>query len=239
MPSIYLSPSVQEFNPYINGGNEEYYMNLIADAMMPYLTASGIDVTRNNPRDTLAEIIEQSNEKAYDLHLALHSNAAPPTMPGALQGPDVYYYAYSDDGRKAAGIFADNLKVIYPNPNLVTVIPNTTLPEIRRTNAPAVLVETAYHDNYDDAEWIKNNIASIARTLALSVTEYLGVPFSEPITRNEPPLNVLDQTGGALTENAAEHIPTGTTSDDSHEDDSGGTADGSNAKPNVSQTTLI
>ena len=33
MPTIYLSPSTQEFNPYSGGGNEEYYMNLIADAM--------------------------------------------------------------------------------------------------------------------------------------------------------------------------------------------------------------
>ena len=33
MPTIYLSPSTQEFNPYNGGGNEEYYMNLIADAM--------------------------------------------------------------------------------------------------------------------------------------------------------------------------------------------------------------
>ena len=37
MPSVYLSPSLQEYNPYIDGGNEEYYMNLIADAMEPYL----------------------------------------------------------------------------------------------------------------------------------------------------------------------------------------------------------
>ena len=29
MPSVYLSPSLQEYNPYIDGGNEEYYMNLI------------------------------------------------------------------------------------------------------------------------------------------------------------------------------------------------------------------
>ena len=43
MPSVYLSPSLQEYNPYIDGGNEEYYMNLIADAMEPYLRASGID----------------------------------------------------------------------------------------------------------------------------------------------------------------------------------------------------
>ena len=35
MPSIYLSPSTQEYNPYYGGGNEEYYMNLVADAMEP------------------------------------------------------------------------------------------------------------------------------------------------------------------------------------------------------------
>ena len=36
MPRIYLSPSTQEFNPYVSGdGNEEQYMNLIADAMEP------------------------------------------------------------------------------------------------------------------------------------------------------------------------------------------------------------
>ena len=41
MPSIYLSPSTQEWNPYVTGGTEEYYMNLVADAMEPYLRASG------------------------------------------------------------------------------------------------------------------------------------------------------------------------------------------------------
>ena len=92
MPSIYLSPSVQEFNPYITGGNEEFYMNRIADAMVPYLLASGITVTRNNPGDSLAQVIRQSNAGDYDLHLALHSNSSPEELSGQLQGPDVYYY---------------------------------------------------------------------------------------------------------------------------------------------------
>ena len=35
MPFIYLSPSTQEFNQYVTGGNEEQYMNLSADAMEP------------------------------------------------------------------------------------------------------------------------------------------------------------------------------------------------------------
>ncbi|MBS6510172.1 MAG: DnaB-like helicase C-terminal domain-containing protein [Clostridiales bacterium] len=35
MPIIYLSPSTQENNYYVTGGTEEYYMNLLADAMVP------------------------------------------------------------------------------------------------------------------------------------------------------------------------------------------------------------
>lgn len=180
MPSIYLSPSLQEFNPYIIGGSEEYYMNLVADAMMPYLLASGISVTRNNPTDTLAQAINQSNAGNYDLHLALHSNSSPEHLAGQLQGPDVYYYTTSTAGKRAADIIAGNLKAIYPNPNLVTVLPTTTLAELRRTKAPAVLVEIAYHDNYEDANWIADNINAIGYNLALSVTEFLGVPFIEP-----------------------------------------------------------
>lgn len=177
MPTIYLSPSVQEFNPYIIGGNEELYMNLIADAMIPYLRAAGIGFARNNPGNTLSQVIAQSNAGNYDLHLALHSNASPESMRGALRGPDVYHFTTSNRGRQAADIIAQNMRDIYPNPDLVTVIPTTTLAELRRTRAPAVLVEVAYHDNYDDAVWIRDNIDAIGRNLALSVTQFLGVPF--------------------------------------------------------------
>jgi len=181
VPTIYLSPSVQEYNPYIIGGSEEYYMNRIADAMVPYLRASGIGFTRNNPGNTLSQVIAQSNEGNYDLHLALHSNSSPDNMRGVLQGPDVYYYTTSTRGRSAADIINTNLKSIYPNTSLVTVIPTTTLAELRRTKAPAVLIEIAYHDNYADATWIRDNIDAIGRNIAESVAEYLDVPF---VSRN-------------------------------------------------------
>ncbi len=181
MPSLFLSPSVQEFNPYVNGlGTEEYYMNLIADAMEPYLYASGITFTRNNPDDTLAQAIALSNAGNYDFHLALHSNASPPQLAGQLQGPDIYYYSTSTQGRRAAEIFQENLRAIYPNPNIVRTVPTTTLAELRRTEAPANLIELAYHDNLEDAMWIINNVDTIARNLVLSLTEYFGIPFIEP-----------------------------------------------------------
>ena len=47
---------------------------------------------------------------------------------------------------------------------------------------PAVLLELGYHDNYADARWVQNNIEAIAANLALSLTEYFGLPFITPIT---------------------------------------------------------
>ena len=180
MPSVYLSPSTQEYNLYAGGGNEEYYTNLITDAMIPYLRASGITFSRNNPGGTVSNSIADSNAGNYDFHLAIHSNAAPESLTGQLRGPDVYYYRDSSAGRRDAEIIANNLKLIYPIPSLTTVVPTTTLVELRRTKAPAVLVEVAYHDNIDDANWIRGNIEAIGRNLALSVADILGVPFVEP-----------------------------------------------------------
>lgn len=177
MPSVFLSPSLQEWNPYINGGNEEYYMNLIADAIEPYLTASGISFSRNTPGQTLSQAIAQSNEGSYDLHLAIHSNAAPSANSGQVRGTDVYYYPTSARGKRAADIIVENYKNIYPLPDRVKTVATTTLAELRRTKAPAVLIETAYHDNLADAEWIQENIGEIGRNLAQSIAQFLGVPF--------------------------------------------------------------
>ncbi|MBP3626873.1 MAG: N-acetylmuramoyl-L-alanine amidase [Clostridia bacterium] len=179
MPIIYLSPSTQEFNPYVGGGNEEYYMNLVADAMEPYLAASGIQFVRNTPEMTAASSITASNSGTYDLHLALHSNASGGTA-GARRGSEVYYYPTSVWGKRAADIIANNLKLIYPLPNAVRTVPTTTLGEVRRTKAPSVLIEFAYHDNAEDANWIRNNIDAIAQNVVLSLTEYFGIPFNMP-----------------------------------------------------------
>ena len=68
----------------------------------------------------------------------------------------------------------------------------TRLAEVTRTRAPAVLVEIAYHDNVDDANWIAENIPAIARNLSQSVTDYFGLPFVDPI----PVRNGVVTTGG-------------------------------------------
>lgn len=180
MPIIYLSPSTQEKNYYVSGGTEEQYMNLLADKMIPYLDSSGIRYTRNTPSMTAASSIAASNAGNYDFHLALHSNAAPEGRYGTVRGIIAFYYPGSAQGQRAAEIFANNLRAIYPLPNKVRALSTTTIGEVRRVRAPAVLLEIGFHDNTDDAAWIKNNLDEIARVLVLALTEYFGIPFLAP-----------------------------------------------------------
>lgn len=216
MPELFLSPSTQEYNLYYDeSGSEEYYMNKIADAMEPYLIASGISFTRNDPSGTVGSSVRLSNAGSYGLHLALHSNASGSANYGQQQGTDVYYYTTSATGRAAAELFAQNLKDIYPDPSRVRTMPTTSLYELRYTRAPAILIELAYHDNPADAEWIKSNIRQIARNLSLSVAEYFGVPLVDPeplrtgIVRTEGGrLNIRQQPNTSST--VLGQIPNGT-----------------------------
>lgn len=175
MPRIYLSPSLQEYNPFYGGGSEEEAMNVIADAMEPYLSALGIEYLRNRPDMTLGEAIADSNNSDVDFHLAIHSNAAPASLAGSRRGPVVYYYATSPYGKQMAELIAEELRKIYPNPSKVQVLPTTTLRELRRTNAPSALVEVAYHDNPEDAAWIRSHTDEIAKALSQAVAAYFGI----------------------------------------------------------------
>ena len=197
MPIIYLSPSTQEWNLYVDGGTEEYYMNQIADAMIPYLRANGIRYVRNTPDMTAASSIRASNAGRYDLHLALHSNASPESKAGQRQGTEVYYAANSPRGKRAAEIIADNLRAIYLDPERVRTLTTDYLGEVTKTRAPAVLIEFAYHDNPEDARWIRQNIQQIAENVVLSLTEYFGLPFIRPqppaigvVATQSSPLNI-------------------------------------------------
>lgn len=195
MPILYLSPSTQEENLYVNGGTEEQWMNRLADAMEPYLSAAGIRVVRNTPDMSAVSSIRASNAGNYDLHLALHSNAAPEGSYGQVRGVLVFYYPGSVKGREAAQIIADNLKTVYPLPDKVRTESTTSIGEVRRVRAPAVFLELGYHDNPDDASWVKQNLDAIARSIVLALTEYFGLPFLEPM---RPKQAVVDVSWGAL-----------------------------------------
>ena len=196
MPIIYLSPSTQEFNLYATTESEEYWMNRLADAMEPMLTASGIQFDRNTPDMTAGSSIRASNAGNYDLHLALHSNAAGPGNAGRYRGIIAFYFPVSPQGQRAAQLIADNLQSIYPLPELVRAEPTTTLGEIRRVRAPAVLLELGFHDNPEDANWITSNIHTSAEAIVQAVTEFFDLPFFQ---NSQPTPGRIRYDGGAVS----------------------------------------
>ena len=165
---------------YVNGGSEEEWMNRLADAMIPYLDASGIRYVRNTPDMTAVSSIRASNAGTYDLHLALHSNGAPEGRYGEERGIIAFYYPGSRQGQRAAELIAQELRKIYPLPNKVTTRSTTTLGEVSQSKAPAVLVEIGYHDNWSDATWVEGHMDAIAQQLARALTEFFGLPFIYP-----------------------------------------------------------
>lgn len=202
MPFLFLSPSTQDFNPYVTTGNEQYWMNQLADRMEPYLTASGINFTRNNPNGSAATSIRQSNMGNYDFHLALHSNAAGGDLAGKLRGIDAYFYPGRSEGERMAQLVVDNLKPIYPLPDRVQTRTSTSIGELRQTNAPSALIEIGYHDNVEDANWLTENLGEIAPALVRAVTEYFGLPFLQPqgsqggvVSTQATPLNIRGGPG--------------------------------------------
>ena len=191
MPIVYLSPSTQENNAYVTGtGSEEYWMNRLADAMIPYLNSCGIRYQRNTPDMTAGSSIRQANAGWYDFYLALHSNAAAPDNYGNVRGVIAFYYPTSTQGQRAAQIFVNNLRSIYPLPDKVVTRSTTSLGEVRDSKFPAVLLELGYHDNYEDARWIENNLTEIARNLVLSLTDFFDIPFIWPTDPWEGTVNV-------------------------------------------------
>jgi len=202
VPSVYLSPSTQEYNPYITGsGSEEYWMNQIADAMEPYLRASGIRYTRNSPGMTAAESIRQGNRDNPDFYLALHSNASGSGADaGSARGIIAFYYPGSVNGQRGAELIIRSLRQIYPLPDLALTRSTTALGEVRQPRMPAVLVEIGYHDNMADALWIESHVVSIAKALVQALTEYFGIPFVD-VCMNQN--GTVTTSGSALNLRAA------------------------------------
>lgn len=199
MPKVFLSPSTQEWNKYATEGNEELYMNLLADKMEPYMRSSGIVFVRNDPERNVNGAIQDSNAGEYDVHLALHTNASPESLAGKLRGIDIYFAPNSADSEKLANIIANNLKAIYPIPDKSRAVPTYNLGEVLRTKAVAVLCELGYHDNYADEAWLKNNLDAIAKNIVRSLCDYFGIPFVLPsaiqygmVTTGGANLNIRD-----------------------------------------------
>lgn len=126
---------------------------------------------------TAASSIRQSNRAITTCISRCTQTPRPKAKPECGRVPRSTTTPPAFGGQRAADIIAENLKAIYPYPWLVKTVPTTYLGEVAKTRAPGVLIEFAYHDNPEDATWIKEHIGEIAENVVLSLTEYFDIPF--------------------------------------------------------------
>lgn len=172
---VYLSPSTQEKNIGIDDyGTEEQRMNEIADILQNILETNGYEVFRNRPEMTVAEIVEDSNSKSPDIHIALHSNAGNKEATGT----EIFTNIQGGASDRLANFIYEEIMNIYYDKNAGRGIKYTdSLKEVREVLAPTILIELAFHDNKEDAEWILNNKENIAQAIFRGIEKYFGRGF--------------------------------------------------------------
>jgi len=177
--SVYLSPSIQENNVGVyKYGVEEARMNEIANFTQSFLKQYSVTVHRNRPDMTLKQVVADSNAEEVNIHFAIHSNA------GGGHGCEVYCHKFGGNGEKLARIIYNKISPMTPTSDRgvkegYRLYNGQPMYELAYTNAPACLVEIAYHDNIDDATWIINNIENIGIALAKGILEYFGIAYNQ------------------------------------------------------------
>ena len=177
-PIIYLSPS----NQYDNYGVEEAgytsekeMMNKLADVIERELQAVGFVVYRNNPYGDINAWNSFSNAVGADFHFAIHSNGS---TNHTARGVEIHVDDETSPALSIAANIYDNLYKIYPGNN--TPLYNRGIKYARGSLGEVnnnyvnngALIEVAFHDNYEDALWIAQNLEQIGQNIASSIISY-------------------------------------------------------------------
>lgn len=179
MYKIYIDGCPQFNNVFAAGNTNEGQQNIkVGDAVQKYLEATRqFQVFRpvTNANWTLDQIIADANSKTGqgDLYLAIHSNS------GGGHGCEAYAYAVNTNSDKIAHKLYDKICAISPYAG--RGVKYNPLAEVTDTTATAALVEVAFHDNVQEAQWLIDNADKIGKALAEGVCEYLGVVITPPV----------------------------------------------------------
>ena len=175
---VYLSPSNQNGNYGVASTGfttEMEIMNKIADVVEATLKNNGVTVYRNSPSGDINAWVATSNYVHADFHLAIHSNAS---SSHEARGIEIYVDDAQSNALSVATNIYNNLWSIYPGNTVSTYdrgvkYANGALGEVNDEFLPTgALIEVAYHDQYDDALWIMQNISTIGENIANSILSY-------------------------------------------------------------------
>lgn len=162
-----------------NGLKERDVVLKIGKRVEDYLHAVGYDV-KLLQYDGLSEICAQANAWQADLFVSIHCNA------GGGTGTETFYYEYSSKGRKLAACIQRQIvdSIGTYDRGLKTKISGGYDSYVcKYTDMPAVLVETAFIDNAQDAKLLVEREDDFARAIARGVTDYFAMPLPDVIDK--------------------------------------------------------
>ena len=189
---VFINPSSLEINA--NGLQASAVALNIGQRIAAHLNTTGI-TTELQQLDSVEAIYTASNNSGADLFVAIHCNSAD----SKVSGTETFYCQGSANGQKLAQAIQSR---IIPALGTVdrgikddTQSATGTLGVLRKTACPAVLVETAFISNANDAQLLRDKQEEFAQAISHGIMDYCGVnATSAPSTAStvEESVPVLD-----------------------------------------------
>ena len=174
---IALSPEDRSSNAYHPGArymgratNEHEQMCRCADLLEQELLRCGFQV-KNMQYGNMYDRVRDGNAWGAELYIALHTNG----FDGTVAGTRVHCYP-SEKSRKIGKLLQERIAPLSPGKS-DGLKETTSLYELRATAMPAVLPEFGFHDNAAEAQWLIDNMETIAAETAMAVCDFFGVAY--------------------------------------------------------------
>lgn len=179
MPTLVLSPSQQSANEYAGGpttnDSEKVWMTKLAMRVKALWDAQKVGITcLVVQKGSWSANADESNRLGATEHVALHTNA------GGGHGTEVFHYPTSTKGKALATALYKFIAPASDQPDR-GVKTSSTLGELSRTKAPAVIIEYAFHDNATEAQEIRTSIEEYAVATVKWLCAYYGKTYKEPV----------------------------------------------------------
>ena len=175
---------------------EKEYTLKVAYALSEILSKNGVDFKLSRTQDVDTEMnskVKMCNDYNPDLVIDIHFNA------GGGQGFEVYYSHVGGTSKTLADNINTEVKKIMSSRGTKTKLGDggsDYFAIIRETNAPAVLCEGGFVDNWTDSEFIKSNYKKLAEAYAHGILKTLGIKSTSGATNSKPtskPSNTVDR----------------------------------------------
>ncbi len=178
MPTtIFLSPSRQK-SVIGNGeyGTEAQRMNELGNIIESELERHGIYVEREGNEVETEERVHIANGLNVAAYISLHSNSAPDDWSGCLEGTEIYIPSDDSESHKLAVDIYRSMRQIRGFIDRGVREKNDYV-EIKGPKMPRCLIEVDYHDSYERACWIMENLTQLGINIAKGILEYFKIEY--------------------------------------------------------------